>query len=75
MTGGSIQVKYRIPVEFEAADDEKARLAASLLYDALTSGRSSVVVHVDDSGAIEFEPTLAELTREATYWQRVEVSS
>jgi hypothetical protein len=65
-------VRYRVPVQFEVEDDTKARLAISSLYDVLTSGKASVVVHVDDSGAVEFEPILGELTRESVYWQRVE---
>jgi hypothetical protein len=50
--------KYRMPMEFEATDDDDAREQARMLQDR-------------ESGD-GFLPVVGELVKQATYWAKVE---
>jgi hypothetical protein len=54
-------VRYRVPVEFEAVDDDAAR-----------SQVETLLLHERDEHNAFLRPVAEELTRESTYWQRVE---
>ena len=53
--------KYRVPVEFEAMDDEHARGLAAALN---AHGQ-------EDDGVIAYVAVTDELAREEPYWRRV----